>query len=87
MRSSSNGTSPCKSMVEGEVSGSRPIKCTCNLPIKKTSCLSFYDFNNHTSTKYYVYCKGLFQILTIRGRALWILFSWLIEKIESSLTL
>ena len=35
MNSSSNDTTPCKSKVEGEVVGSRPIGCACKLPIKK----------------------------------------------------
>lgn len=30
-----NGTSfPCRSKVEGEIVGSKPTKCVCNLPIK-----------------------------------------------------
>jgi hypothetical protein len=31
----SNGTSSICSKVEGEVVGSSPIGCVCNLPIKK----------------------------------------------------
>ncbi len=54
MSSNSNGTSsPCKSKIEDDVVGSKPIGCMCNLPKKKNQAkrVKFSKLKNKFNNK------------------------------------